>query len=94
MYDRAGPILSLARFWSILPWPLGNREKALRYFREYQATPYFSTTDRAKIYLAELLLNMKGEARRPEAIDLLQQAARSDSKFYRNWAKRLLAMHS
>ena len=90
MYDKAGPILALGRFWSVLPWPLKDKEKALAYYREYQITEYFATTAKAKIYLAELLLDIKGKDNKKEALDLLGQAAHSESEFYRKWAQRLL----
>jgi hypothetical protein len=35
-YKQGGPMLSLGRFWSVLPWPLRDRPKGLDYFREYQ----------------------------------------------------------
>jgi hypothetical protein len=32
-YMQGRPILSLGRFWSVLPWPLRDRPKGLDYFR-------------------------------------------------------------
>jgi hypothetical protein len=91
MYDSAGPILALGRFWSVLPWPLKDKQKALAYYREYQETEYFATTVKAKIYLAELLLDINGSENRKEALDLLGQAAQTESEFYSKWAGLLLA---
>lgn len=91
MYDKGGPILALGRFWAVLPWPMRNREKALAFYREFEATPYFGERVQAKVYLAELLLEMKGEGTREEAAALLAQAARCDEAYYRDWARRLLA---
>lgn len=91
MYDKAGPIIGLGRFWAAIPWPFRDKKKALKLYREYQATEYFANNDEAKVYLAELLLKLKGEENRAEARALLEKAAQSDDIFYRDWAKRLLA---
>ena len=34
MYKEAGPMLSLGRFWAVLPWPMRDRDKSLKYYRE------------------------------------------------------------
>ena len=90
MLGDAGPILALGRFWAVVPWPYRDRKKALRYYREYQQTTYFEKKDEGKIYLAEVLLHLKGEENRAEAKSLLQKAAGSEEKYFRDWAKRLL----
>jgi len=90
MYDEAGPILALGRFWAVVPWPFRDNEKALTYYREYQTTRYFKEKDEGKIYLAELLLKMKGKENIEEAKSLLENVARSDEKYFRDWATRLL----
>lgn len=89
-YDNAGPILALGRFWAVLPWPFQNKKKALNYYREYQATKYFIDTDKGPIYLADLLLKMKGKENKDEAKTLLLKILKSEKKYYRDWAKRLL----
>jgi len=90
MYDTAGVILALGRFYAVLPWPYKDKKKALRYYREYQATKHFAHNDEAHVYLAELLLKLKGKEHRAEAKSLLEKAAESDEIFYRDWAIRLL----
>lgn len=90
MYKEAGPILSLARFWAVLPWPLKDKDASLKYYREYQATPHFATSDDAPIYLAELLLDMGGSKNKAEAKTLLEKAAQGSDPYYSDWAKRLL----
>ena len=90
MYDQAGPILSLARFWALLPWPLKDTQKSLKYYREYQATPFFELKAEAKVYLAELLIDLGGRQNRDEARGLLQLAAQSNDQYYAAWARRLL----
>jgi len=91
MYDEAGPILALGRFWAVVPWPFKDKEKALTYYREYQATKYFTDKDEGKIYLAELLLKLKGKGDEAEAKALVEKVAQSDDRYFREWATRLLA---
>lgn len=91
MCDDAGPILALGRFWAVVPWPFKDKEKALTYYREYQATKYFAEKDEGKIYLAELLLKLKGRGDEAEAKALLEKVVRSDNRYFRDWASRLLA---
>lgn len=90
MYNEAGPILSLARFWAVLPWPLKDKKKSLKYYRELQGTQYFATSDDAPIFLAELLLDMGGSKNKAEAKQLLEKAAQNPDPYYGDWAKRLL----
>ena len=88
MYNEAGPILSLGRFWAVVPWPYKDKKKALKFYREYQKTQYFNEKAEGKIYLAELLVELKGNKK--EAKVLLEKASQSDEKYFRDWAKRLL----
>ena len=90
MYDDAGPILALGRFWAVLPWPLYDKKKALQYYREYQATQYFEGNDEGKIYLSELLIKLGGEKNKEEAKVLLETVSQSDDTYFSDWAKRLL----
>ena len=41
MYEEAGAILALGRFWYVLPWPLNDKELSEKYYREYQKNPIF-----------------------------------------------------
>jgi len=90
MFREGGPMLSLGRFWAVLPWPLRNRKKSLAYYREYQAAPYFATNTEAKLFLAELLIQMGGQKNKTEAKAYLEKAARSDDTYFSDWANRLL----
>lgn len=90
MFDEAGPILALGRFWAVVPWPFQNKKKALKFYREFQTSPYFIKSAQAKVYLAELLLKMNGDKARKEAEALLKEAVKSREPYFRDWAKRLL----
>jgi len=91
MYKDAGPMLSLGRFWAVLPWPMRDRKKSLKYYREYQATEYFADNFEAHVYLGELLIQIGGDENRAEAKGLLEKAAQSDDPYFRDQAKELLA---
>ena len=55
MYKEGGPMLSLGRFWAVLPWPMRDRKKSLKYYREYQETEWFATNTEAQLFLARIL---------------------------------------
>jgi tetratricopeptide (TPR) repeat protein len=91
MYKEGGPMLSLGRFWAVLPWPLRDREKSLAYYREYEKTPYFATNTEAQIFLAELLIQIGGTKNKAEAKGLLEKALKSDDPYFKDWANQLQA---
>ena len=84
-------MLSLGRFWSVLPWPLRDRSKGLDYFREYQKAGYFDSNIEAHLFLAELLIQTGGDANQTEAKGYLEKAAQSPDTYFKNWATRLLS---
>jgi hypothetical protein len=90
-YKRGGPMLSLGRFWSVLPWPLHDREKALGYFRQYQQAGFFDDNIEAHLFLSECLIQLGGEANQKEAKGYLAKASQSPEKYFSDWAARLLA---
>jgi hypothetical protein len=89
-YDDAGSILALGRFWAVLPWPMNNKKKSLAYYREYQQTPFFQGGDECKVYLAELLISMGGQANKAEAKQILEQAIKAEDPYFNSWARRLM----
>ena len=91
LYNEGGPMLSLGRFWAVLPWPLRDRKKSLAYYREYQQTEYFATNTEAQLFLAELLIQIGGDENKNEARKYLEKAAKSDDPYFTDWAKRLQA---
>ena len=91
MYNKAGPMLSLGRFWAVLPWPMRDRKKSLQYYREYQATEYFDDNIEAHVYLGELLIQIGGEKNKTEAKGYLVEATQSEDPYFRDKAKELLA---
>jgi tetratricopeptide (TPR) repeat protein len=91
MYKNGGPMLSLGRFWAVLPWPMRDRKKALAYYREYQETPYFDTNTEAQVFLAELLIQIGGDKNKAEAKGYVEKALQSDDPYFKSWAQRLQA---
>ena len=89
-YNKGGPMLSLGRFWTVLPWPMNDEDQALAYLREYQAAGFLDGSDEGKIYLSELLIDIGGKDNEAEARQLLQAAAQSPEAYFSDWAKRLL----
>lgn len=90
-YKQGGPMLSLGRFWSVLPWPMRDRQKGLGYFREYQKAGYFDANIEAHLFLSELLIQMGGDENKKEARGYLDKAAQSPDPYFKEWAGRLLA---
>ena len=90
MYKEAGPMIALGRFWQVLPWPMYDRKKSLKYYREYQATQYFADNIEVYVYLGELLIQIGGKENKAEAKGYLEKAAKSDDAFYKERAKELL----
>ncbi len=91
MYKKGGPILSLGRFWAVLPWPMRDRKKALAYYREYQKTGYFEENMEAHVYIGELLVQLGGEENRSEARKYLEKASTAKNAFFRDQARALLS---
>jgi tetratricopeptide (TPR) repeat protein len=89
MYNDGGPMLSLGRFWAVLPWPMRDRDKSLKYYREYQTTEYFENNIEANVYLAELLIQIGGDKNKAEAKGYLEKALKSDNPYFRDRAEEL-----
>lgn len=90
MYKEAGPMIALGRFWQVLPWPMRDRKKSLRYYREHQGTKYFADNIEIHVYLGELLIQIGGEKNKSEAKGYLEKAAKSDDAYYKERARELL----
>lgn len=80
-FQEGSGILGLGRFWAVLPWPLKDKKKAMKYYREFQATPYFGKEPESIIYLSELLIDMGGKKRKAEAKELLTNFTAPNSYF-------------
>jgi tetratricopeptide (TPR) repeat protein len=91
MYKEGGPMIALGRFWAMLPWPMRDRKKSLKFYREYQTTEYFADNVEAHVYLGELLIQMGGAKNKAEAKGYLEKAAQSDDPLFSDKAKELLA---
>ena len=90
MYQQGGSMIALGRFWQVLPWPMRDRKKSLKYYREYQATQYFTDNIEVHVYLGELLIQIGGNENKAEAKGYLEKAANSDDPYFKERAKELL----
>ncbi len=79
-FDHGGPLQALGQFYSLLPWPLRNEEKALFYLRE--SRQIFPDDPCGLVFLAELLLKSGKDKDRQEAVQLLQAAAAPDPALF------------
>lgn len=89
-YEDGGSIISLGRFWAVLPWPMNDKELSLKYFREFQKTKYFGKYPEHKIYMSELLMTLDGDDHKKEAKKLLF-TLNPDENYFKDWKERLLA---
>jgi len=85
MYDIGGPMLAIGRFWHKLPFPLRNKKRAEKYYKERY--PYFPDDPEGLVYYAELLIDRR---KKDEAKPLLEKAIAGDEPFYIKRAKELL----
>ena len=85
MYDIGGPMLAIGRFWHKLPFPLRNKKRAEKYYKERYE--YFPDDPEGLVYYAELLIDRK---KKKEAKPLLEKAIMGDEPFYSKLAKEML----
>lgn len=89
MYNKGGPMISLGRFWAVLPWPMRDRKKSLKYYREYQQTEWFADNTEAQLFLAEVLIQIGGKDNQAEAKGFVEKALQSDDPYFKEWAEKL-----
>ncbi len=91
-YERAGAIAGLGKFWSVLPWPLRDKDKAMEYFREYEKTEFFGKEDTVQVHVYFANLLKDNRKTKDEAIRLLKEVPRiSDNPYWNAQAKAMLA---
>ena len=96
LYDYAGPLRAMGRYWYRLPWPKRNIDKSIDYLKEAETIAPLST--RGHVYLAESYLKSgeKGLARKQlkTAIDMEQGLYKEcDAMRWRERAEKLLKEH-
>lgn len=89
-YEKAGALVGIGRFWSVLPWPLTKKKKALEYYRQYQTTPYYGKDPEGIIYISELLIDLGGKENKEEARQILALLD-STNPFFTQYRETLLA---
>jgi len=83
------PLTALGRMWNILPWPLKDNKKALKYLREAQRL--VPDNPEGQVYLGLVLLESGDEKDKAEAKVLLLKASKGKIPYFADWAKRELA---
>ncbi len=86
MYKDAGPVIANGRFWSVLPWPLKKKKKAINYYKE--AISHYPNNPEIQVYYGEILMDSKKS--RAEAKQLLEKAAASNDPYFSKVAKDIL----
>ncbi len=94
MYNNAKPIVSLARINYKLPWPLRDKNKSRKFWKEYRESEGFGKEIFATVYYAENLIDIGGQKNIAEAKALLEKsikdAAKNGNKFFKKYAEALL----
>ncbi len=90
-FEMGAPILSLGRFWQVVPWPYRDNDKAEELYREYQETEYWDEVIEGRLYLAELLKGRWGRGPKREARELLEAALEMDAhEYWHDMAREML----
>ena len=88
LYDGAGPLRAMGRYWYKLPWPKRDIKKSIQYLKEAAAAAPFSM--RGRVYLAESYLKeddkVQAQAELRRALEMQPDLAREiDAE---RWQKR------
>lgn len=86
-YMWGAPLTALGRMWNILPWPLKNNAKSLKYLREAQRL--VADNPEGQVYLGLVLLESKSGS--DEGRALLKKATGGRIAYFGDWAARELA---
>lgn len=89
-YDDGGAMLSLGRFWYVLPWPLRDKDLSLKYFEEYKATSYFGKKEEGLLFISELYIDLDKDKYKNEVKKLLEPLLTSDKKYFQNKSKEIM----
>jgi hypothetical protein len=93
-YNDYDPVFGSAMFYISLPFPLKSKKKALKYYREFEASASWTVRPYVRrIYGANLLMEVKPKGYEEEARGLLDKALTAPhlQEYYREWAKELLS---
>lgn len=89
-FEEGDVMISLARFWHQLPWPLKDMKKSLEYYREYQASPFYGKDPNTMVIMADLLADMGGNENRQEARQILDAAMPKSGAYYSAIAREVM----
>jgi len=89
-FEEGDVMISLARFWHQLPWPLKDMKASLRYYREYQATPFYGKDPNTMVIMADLLADLGGRENKEEARQILEVAMKGCGAYYLAIAREVM----
>lgn len=89
-FRDGGPVVALGRFWQVLPWPMNDKKKSLKYYEEAlnimpKSSPY---RPELNFYMGELLEDMGKDK---DAKAYLGKAKSSDNDYFSKKAQKLLS---
>lgn len=88
-FDLGGPMQALATYWSVLPWPKNDLDKAERYARE--SMEIFPVDPAGQYILADILLKKNKKKNHDEAVKLFTLSSAGSHPVYSQKAKDRLA---
>jgi tetratricopeptide (TPR) repeat protein len=90
-YDDWGPTFGMAMFYSQLPWPMKKMDKALKYFKEYEAnSAHINDAKNRVAYSAQFISQLKGKEYvefKDRVEKLLVELESYEEPYYRDIAK-------
>lgn len=92
-WKEGNAIMALGKYWMVMPWPVKDKKKSLKYFEEYENLGYIETSQEkelAKLYYTELLLELKGKKYKEKARLFSEDLKKSATPLYREKAENFL----
>ena len=86
-----GPIKALGRYWTVLPWPLRDRDKGIKYLKEFGKL--YPNDPEGQVYLAEALIERDDGDDEAQAKAVLQKTLKSKDAYSRKRAEALIKEH-
>jgi tetratricopeptide (TPR) repeat protein len=91
-YNDYDPVFGSAMFYIALPFPLKDKKKALKYYREFEKlTSWTENLYVRRVHAADLLMTVKPKHYKQEARKLLEKVLSDPHprKYYHDWALKL-----
>jgi len=89
-YLYGAPVLALACMWDRLPWPLRDKQKALKYYQEAEKIVPKGNRVRTKLQLNMGNFLLQTGKNKKKAIRMLKRATHSNSTYFAESAREIL----